>query len=130
MKVDDVIASATLRGNATPDVYYKPTENMVDAIFRDKELCHQVLWYLDGSKIFENGSLTPWIQSDPYGPWRGSPDQVVQTDARTGVFYLLDHSDICPDSISQAIAGEIYTISCWLKANGIGSSISILATVS
>lgn len=79
---------------------------------------------------FENGSLAPWIRTDPYGPCNGSAGRVTGTNPRNGIYHLLDGSDDCPDFISQSFfvtTGQLYTISFWLKVVGTGPDIHILA---
>jgi hypothetical protein len=102
-------------------------------------------WYVDDVSVnngavelltnggFETGSLYPWTRTDPFGPCGGTSGQVDSKSPRTGSYELCDGSNTCADKISQsfqATAGQLYTISFWLKSNSNGLGVSVVVTVS
>ena len=97
-------------------------------------------WYVDDVSIldgateklvnggFETGSLSPWIQTFPYGYDPDSlPTEVANSAgvARTGTYGLRDGSYRHADQVAQsfgAISDQTYVISFWLKSTVVTSS--------
>ena len=82
---------------------------------------------------FETGSLSPWIRTTPNGFCLGSSGPVSNTSPHSGTYGLHDGSTGCADQISQqftATAGQVYTVSFWLKWGTTGFGISAMVTLS
>lgn len=84
---------------------------------------------------FETGSLSPWVRTTTSGSCGGAAagGHVSTVSPHTGTYVLVDGSYGCADIISQqfnATAGQLYTISFWLKSSGVGSSVTASITLS
>lgn len=82
---------------------------------------------------FETGSFAPWTRTTPNGNCAGSPGAVCNSGCHSGTYCVCDGSNGCSDQISQqfsAIAGNVYTVSFWLKPGATGSVTTATITLS
>ena len=85
---------------------------------------NNVFVYAGGTEMltntgFETGSLSPWVRTAPNGYCGAFPAMISNSNCLSGSYCATDGSNGCADALSQqytATAGQVYTVSFWLKS--------------